>query len=236
MSQPQLGNTGTDFENKTIVFNVTLFDHTLQTRLQQLGAVCILPITDIKWSTSERNQWPLPKFDILIKNPAPPTSRRLQLGATTTTTTKVKGNKRAIQLVGAAAKLTSPLDDGAERLMTIEEHFAAKAKQDHIPTWSLTKLREEVSTHDTPRADASAEEVYKEFPLLRDCGVPEEVLLSGNPYIIIQDNTGKYKTEYKEFKPTSDGRPTVPRLYYDSLPGSCPFLPPPVVSSAPVSE
>jgi hypothetical protein len=149
----------------------------------------------------------------------------------------MKSKKRALQLMTAAAKIkTPPPNDGAEHLMTIEEQFAAKAKQDDIPTWSLKKLKEAVSAHDTPSADASAEELYKEYPLLRNCGVPEEVLLSGNPYIIIQDNTGKYKTEYKEFKPTSDGRPTVPHLYYDSLPGSCPFLPPPAVNSSSAPE
>jgi hypothetical protein len=145
---------------------------------------------------------------------------------------QLKGKKRSMQLMAAAAtrtlkRLTSPQE---EPFMPIEERFAAKAKQDDIPTWSLKELQEAVRQHATPTTtDAAAEAMYKEHPLLRDCGVPEEKLLSGNPFIIIQDNTGKYKTEYKEYKPTADGRSTVPHLYYDSLPGSCPFLPPPAV-------
>jgi hypothetical protein len=94
----------------------------------------------------------------------------------------------------------------------------------------VQKIRQVVSEHATPTpATSPAEEMYQTDPRLRDCGVPEEVLLSPYPVIIIQDRTGKCRTEYKEFRPTEDGRSTIPHLYYDSLPGSCPFLPPPTV-------
>jgi hypothetical protein len=65
-----------------------------------------------------------------------------------------------------------------------------------------------------------------EDPRLVDCGVPLKVLASTNPVIILQDLTGKCETEWKEFRCDAQGRSTAPTLYYDSLPGSCPFVPP----------
>jgi hypothetical protein len=80
MTEPQLEDAGFDFESKTLVFDVPIVDHTLLTCLQLLGVVCIVLSADATWS-SGRNLHPLPDFDILIKNPAPPASGRLKSAA-----------------------------------------------------------------------------------------------------------------------------------------------------------
>ena len=45
-----------------------------------------------------------------------------------------------------------------------------------------------------------------------------------HPHIIIFDVTGRYRPDYKEFPPDSQGRSTLPRINFDAPPGVCPFF------------